>query len=92
MIQFFKTTLRGIRYFWMLTRNSECSWWQVYRPAFWKYRLRPWTSKYWRWRLFTVYGPEAQGLTGRKFYALLWKDRKQVWDFTKWVEEMQPHE
>lgn len=51
------------------------------------YRLRPWRSPYLRWRLETYFGPQAADPGAAKFFSLMWRERKQMARFLRWVEE-----
>jgi hypothetical protein len=61
-----------LRYYWIAAKG---------------YRLHPWDSPYLRWRFETFVGPEAAGMTARKFFHLSWKYRDQMERFVEWAEE-----
>jgi hypothetical protein len=64
--------LSALRYYWITAKG---------------YRLRPWESPYVRWRLETFFGKEAEDVNARKFFQLLWRQRRQLRCFLKWAEE-----
>ena len=51
------------------------------------YRLRPWKSPYFRWRLETFLGPEAADPPPFKFFRLLWRERRRLASFLDWAAE-----
>jgi len=51
------------------------------------YRLRPWKSPYFLWRLETLLGPEAARPTAFKFFRLLWRERRRLGTYLDWVAE-----
>jgi hypothetical protein len=51
------------------------------------YRLRPWKSPYFRWRLETLLGPDAAEPSPAKFLGLLWRERRRLWSYLAWVAE-----
>lgn len=53
------------------------------------YRLRPWRSPYLRWRIETYAGLHAEQIGFREFWLFLWRERRRLWPFLKWVEEME---
>lgn len=64
----------AIRYVWGITAG---------------YRLRPWRSPYIRWRLETYFGPRGEVQSGGQFCRLLWRERREMGRFLRWVEERQ---
>ncbi len=52
------------------------------------YRLRPWRSPYLRWRIETFSAMPAEQIGFRKFWSFVWGERRRLWRFLKWVEEM----
>ena len=62
----------AIRYYWVTAKG---------------YRLRPWKSPYIRWRLETFFGKEAEDVDARRFFQLLWRQRRQLHRFLEWAEE-----
>jgi hypothetical protein len=63
---------QAMRYYWIASKG---------------YRLRPWNSPYIRWRMETFFGPEADPLTARLFFRLLWRDRRRLREFVNWTSE-----
>ena len=53
------------------------------------YRLRPWRSPYLRWRIETYAGGRAEQIGFREFWRFLWRERRRLRLFLKWVEEME---
>jgi len=53
------------------------------------YRLRPWQSPYLRWRLETYFGVHADQLTRQVFFRLLWSERRRLFAFVRWAQEME---
>ncbi len=51
------------------------------------YRLRPWKSPYFRWRLETFLGPEAADPSALKFFRLLWRERRRLASYLDWVAQ-----
>jgi hypothetical protein len=66
--------LGKLRYLWTITSG---------------YRLRPWASPYLRWRLKTYFGRQGDVRGGSELFALLWRERREMWRFLNWVEEQQ---
>jgi hypothetical protein len=64
--------LKALHYYWIASKG---------------YRLRPWDSPYIRWRMETFFGPEADPLTARLFFRLLWHERRRLWEFLTWTSE-----
>lgn len=62
----------ALRYYWMAAKG---------------YRLRPWRSPYLQWRMETFFGPEASPLDARKFFRLMWRERKRMNRFVAWAAE-----
>ncbi len=53
------------------------------------YRLRPWRSPYLRWRIETYSGLHADEIGFREFWGFLWRERRRLRSFLKWVEAME---
>jgi len=51
------------------------------------YRLRPWKSPYFCWRLETLLGPQAADPGPAKFISLLWRERHRLCSYLDWVAE-----
>jgi hypothetical protein len=51
------------------------------------YRLCPWKSPYFRWRLETLLGPQAADPGPAKFFRLLWRERRRLYTYLGWVDE-----
>ena len=64
--------VRMLRYYWKTSRG---------------YRLRPWKSPYLRWRMETFFGPEAEPAGPSRFLFLLWRERRQLWEFLAWADD-----
>jgi len=64
--------LSALRYYWITAKG---------------YRARPWRSPYIRWRMETFFGSEQEPLTARRFLGLLWRERRRLQEFLRWVEE-----
>jgi hypothetical protein len=64
--------LTALRYYWITAKG---------------YRFRPWKSPYLRWRLETFFGPEAAELDARRFFGLLWRERRRMRRFLRWADE-----
>lgn len=62
--------LTGLRYYWVIAKG---------------YRVQPWKSPYIRWRMETFFGHEAASLNPYEFVHLLWRERRQLRNFLKWV-------
>ena len=65
--------IEGIRFLWNATRGE---------------RLRPWRSKYLRWRLETYSGKWAESVELKDFWEMFWKEKRQVMRFLRWTGEM----
>jgi len=52
------------------------------------YRLRPWNSPYLRWRLETYEGVHAERIAPSEFRSLVWKRRRELQRFLRWVARM----
>jgi hypothetical protein len=63
--------LTAVRYCWIAAKG---------------YRLRPWRSPYLRWRMETFFGAEAEPLGARRFFRLLWRERRRLREFLRWTE------
>ena len=51
------------------------------------YRLRPWLSPYLRWRMETFWGVSADEITFQLFWSLLWRNRRDILRYLRWVEK-----
>lgn len=51
------------------------------------YRLRPWKSPYLRWRMETFWGVPAEAISFSQFWGLLWRNRRDVARYLRWVEK-----
>ena len=51
------------------------------------FRLRPWCSPYIRWRMETFFGRDAEPLDARRFFSLLWRERKRLAEFLRWTRD-----
>ena len=74
--------LSAWRYYWIIAKD---------------YRLRPWRSPYIRWRMETFFGPEAEPIGARRFFLLLWRERRRLAEFLRWAdalgrEGVRPHD
>ena len=65
--------LYALRFSWITTRG---------------YRLRPWRSPYLRWRMETYSGIPADEVTFRIFWSFLWMERKSLWRFLRWGDDL----
>jgi len=54
------------------------------------YRLKPWDSPYWRWRIETYSGIPAESVTREIFFRFLWQERSSFWHYLRWVRRMRP--
>ncbi|GGA61583.1 hypothetical protein GCM10011507_11370 [Edaphobacter acidisoli] len=54
-------------------------------------RLRPWRSKYLRWRLETYSGKWAESVELKDFWEMFWKEKRQVMRFLRWTGEMKQY-
>jgi hypothetical protein len=52
------------------------------------YRLRPWRSPYWRWRIETYSGLHADEIGPREFWRFAWTQRAELLRFLRWTERM----
>jgi len=52
------------------------------------YRLRPWKSPYWRWRIETYSGLPAGDIGFRQFWSFAWRHRRDLARFLRWAERM----
>ncbi len=64
--------LSALRYYWITAKG---------------YRLRPWKSPYLRWRMETFFGKPAEAPGAAHFFRLLWRERKRLREFLRWVDE-----
>ena len=55
------------------------------------YRFRPWRSPYLRWRIETFSGMRAEEIGFRAFWGVLWRERRRLLRFLRWVEEMEEY-
>jgi hypothetical protein len=51
------------------------------------YWLAPWKSPYLRWRIETYSGLKAEQITFRDFIAFLWKERRNLLRYLRWVRK-----
>jgi hypothetical protein len=54
--------------------------------------LRPWASPYLRWRLETFFGVPAEAVTAGEFFRLSWRERRRLFAFLRWAEELEKKE
>jgi hypothetical protein len=47
--------------------------------------LTPWKSPYLRWRIETYSGMAAEQITFRDFMGFLWKERRNLIRYLRWV-------
>lgn len=52
------------------------------------YRLCPWRSPYWRWRLETYWGLPADSIGFREFWRLAWQRRRDLARYLSWAGRM----
>jgi hypothetical protein len=52
------------------------------------YRLTPWRSPYLRWRIETYWGIDADRITGREFWAFVWRRRGDLRRWLRWALAM----
>jgi hypothetical protein len=52
------------------------------------YRLRPWRSPYWRWRIETYSGLRAEQIGAREFLRFTWTHRRDLLRFLRWAARM----
>ena len=64
----------ALRFLWVATRG---------------YRLRPWRSPFLRWRIETYSGLHAGEIGPREFLRFVWRERRQLVRFLRWVGEME---
>lgn len=55
------------------------------------HRLRPWRSGYLRWRFETYSGRPAETLFAVDFWRLFWKEKKQIFRFLRWTDEIKSY-
>ena len=65
--------IESVRFLWNATRGD---------------RLRPWLSRYLRWRLETYSGKWAESVELKDFWEMFWKEKRQVMRFLRWTGEM----
>ncbi len=53
------------------------------------YRLAPWRSPYLRWRIETFWGLRADEITFAGFWSFVWRQRRDLLRFLRWVERME---
>jgi hypothetical protein len=51
-------------------------------------RLRPWRSRYLRWRIETYWGLHADRISPAEFRAFLWSHRGELLRFLRWAAKM----
>lgn len=65
-------------------------------PFLWRatrgYRLRPWRSPYLRWRIETYSGLDAEKITAHDFWQFVWRERRELWRYLRWVSRMRSPE
>ncbi len=66
--------LAALKFLWVATRG---------------YRLRPWRSPYLRWRIETYAGLHAEEIGFQEFWRFLWRERRRILHFLRWVGEME---
>jgi hypothetical protein len=52
------------------------------------YRLTPWRSPYWRWRIETYSGLHADQITPADFWRFVWTHRTEMFRFLRWADRM----
>jgi hypothetical protein len=52
------------------------------------YRLTPWRSPYWRWRIETYSGLHADQITPGDFWRFVWTHRTEMFRFLRWADRM----
>jgi hypothetical protein len=52
------------------------------------YRLRPWKSPYFRWRIETYSGIPAENLDFAAFWSFVWRRRRELARFVRWAERV----
>jgi hypothetical protein len=52
------------------------------------YRLRPWRSPYWLWRIETYSGLHADRITPAEFWKFVWTHRADLSRFLHWADRM----
>jgi len=65
--------LGGLKFLWRATHG---------------HRLRPWRSPYLRWRMETFTGQWADSITAKDLFALLYRERRQMFRFLRWTDEI----
>ena len=65
--------VEAVRFLWTATRG---------------HRLRPWRSKYLKWRLETFTGKHAEDVKAGDFWRFLVAERRQLVRFAAWLAEM----
>ncbi|HWG36494.1 MAG TPA: hypothetical protein VN690_02140 [Terriglobales bacterium] len=68
--------LSGLRFLWTAGRG---------------HRFRPWRSPYWRWRIETFSGAQAEEIRARDFWRFAWRERRSWCRFLAWTGEMRRH-
>lgn len=58
--------------------------WQASRG----HRLRPWRSPYLRWRIETFSGLDAEAVDAKAFGQFVWRERRSLWRYLRWVATM----
>ncbi len=54
-----------------------------------RHRLMPWRSPYFRWRIETYWGIEADAIDFRIFCHFSWQHRRDLFRFLRWAGRMQ---
>ena len=52
------------------------------------YRLRPWRSPYWLWRIETYSGLHTERITPAEFWKFVWSHRADLTRFLHWAGRM----
>lgn len=52
------------------------------------YRFKPWKSPAIRFRFHTAFGTDQDNLTAKQMFSIMWRERKQLIAFARWVDEM----
>ncbi len=56
------------------------------------HRLRPWRSPYLRWRIETYSGRDAETVDAKAFRQFVWRERRRLWRYLRWVAAMRAGE
>jgi hypothetical protein len=66
--------ISAIRFVWNATRGS---------------RLRPWRSKYLKWRIETYSGIKAESITPIDILRFIWREKWNLLQFVKWAGDLE---